>query len=93
MNQTLLLSPEAEINSKPQLEIYADDVKCSHGATVGELDADQLFYLVSRGIPKAEARSMLVRAFLTEALDPIAHEGTRLAMEAAIAMWWERHPA
>ena len=69
MNQALLLSPDAEIDSKPQLEIYADDVKCSHGATVGELDADQLFYLRSRGIPEAEARAILVRAFLTEALD------------------------
>ncbi len=51
-----------------ELEIYADDVKCSHGATVGELDAEQLFYLRSRGIPDAEARAMLVRAFLAEAL-------------------------
>jgi Fe-S cluster assembly protein SufD len=93
MNQALLLSPDAEIDSKPQLEIYADDVKCSHGATVGELDADQLFYLRSRGIADPEARSMLVRAFLAEALDPIAHEPTRLAMEQAIEGWWQRHPA
>ena len=56
MNQALLLSPDAEIDTKPELEIFADDVKCSHGATVGELDADQLFYLRSRGIPEAEAR-------------------------------------
>ncbi len=56
MNQALLLSPDAEIDSKPELEIFADDVKCSHGATVGELDAEQLFYLRSRGIPDAEAR-------------------------------------
>ena len=89
MNQALLLSPEAEIDSKPQLEIYADDVKCSHGATVGALDADQFFYLRSRGIPEAEARSMLVRAFLAEALDPITHEGARAAMEAAIAARWQ----
>jgi Fe-S cluster assembly protein SufD len=90
MNQALLLSPDAEIDSKPQLEIYADDVKCSHGATVGELDAEQLFYLRSRGVPEAEARTMLVRAFLSEALDPIAHKAGRAAMEAAIAAWWER---
>ena len=64
MNQALLLSPEAEIDSKPELEIFADDVKCSHGATVGELDAEQLFYLRSRGIAPDEARAMLVRAFL-----------------------------
>jgi Fe-S cluster assembly protein SufD len=89
MNQALLLSPEAEIDSKPELEIYADDVKCSHGSTVGELDPDQLFYLRSRGVPEAEARSLLVRAFLNEALDPIAHEPARRAMEGMIATWWE----
>lgn len=93
MNQALLLSPDAEIDSKPQLEIYADDVKCSHGATVGELDADQLFYLRSRGIPEAAARAMLVRAFLAEALDPIAHAAGRAALEAAVAGWWEREAA
>ncbi len=90
MNQALLLSPDAEMDCKPQLEIYADDVKCSHGATIGELDGDQLFYLRTRGIPEPEARAMLVRAFLTEALDPIAHEDGRAAMEAAIATWWDR---
>ena len=90
MNQALLLSPDAEIDSKPQLEIYADDVKCSHGATVGELDPEQLFYLRSRGIPEAEARAILVRAFLTEALDPITHEAARAALERAIEGWWER---
>ncbi len=84
MNQALLLSPDAEMDSKPELEIFADDVKCSHGATVGELDAEQLFYLRSRGIPDAEARAMLVRAFLTEALDPIAHDAGRAALEAAV---------
>ena len=93
MNQALLLSREAEIDSKPQLEIYADDVKCSHGATVGELDTEQLFYLRSRGIPEAEARAMLVRAFLAEALDPIAHDAGRAALEAAVAGWWEREAA
>jgi Fe-S cluster assembly protein SufD len=92
MNQTLLLSRDAEIDSKPQLEIYADDVKCSHGATVGELDGDQLFYLRSRGVPESEARNMLVRAFLSEALDPIAHDAMREHMEAAIAAWWEKAP-
>ncbi|MCW3476458.1 Fe-S cluster assembly protein SufD [Limobrevibacterium gyesilva] len=90
MNQALLLSPDAEIDSKPQLEIYADDVKCSHGATVGDLDPDQLFYLRSRGVAQAEARSILVRAFLSEALDPIVHEEARAAMETAITAWWER---
>ena len=93
MNQALLLSPHAEINCKPQLEIYADDVKCSHGATVGELDTDQLFYLRSRGVPEAEARAILVRSFLSEAMDPIQHEGARALLERAIEQWWERRPA
>ncbi len=91
MNQALLLSPDAEINSKPQLEIYADDVKCSHGATVGELDAAQLFYLRSRGVPEAEARSMLVRAFLHEAIEGITEPMVHNALETAIAGWWESH--
>ena len=93
MNQALLLSPDAEIDAKPQLEIYADDVKCSHGATVGELDPDQLFYLRSRGVPEAEARSILVRAFLAEAMDPIGHDGARAMLERAIENWWDRQAA
>ena len=89
MNQALLLSPDAEVDSKPQLEIFADDVKCSHGATVGELDAEQMFYLRSRGIPQAEARAILVRAFLAEALALVASEPARAALEAAITRRWE----
>ena len=90
MNQALLLSPDAEIDCKPQLEIYADDVKCSHGATIGELDADQMFYLRSRGVPEPEARAILVRAFLAEAMDPIQHDDARHLLERAIESWWER---
>lgn len=93
MNQALLLSPEAEIDTKPELEIYADDVKCSHGATVGELDAEQLFYLRSRGVPEAEARAILVRAFLTEAIDAVANDVARAALDTAIGRWWERKAA
>jgi Fe-S cluster assembly protein SufD len=89
MNRALLLSPDAEIDTKPELEIFADDVKCSHGATVGELDADQLFYLRSRGIPDQEARSILVRAFLAEALDPVTNDMARGLLEATVAHWWE----
>ena len=89
MNQALLLSPDAEIDCKPQLEIFADDVKCSHGATVGELDADQMFYLVSRGIPQDEARAILVRAFLGEALDMIADESARGLLDRVIEDWWK----
>ncbi len=90
MNQALLLSRDAEVDSKPELEIFADDVKCSHGATVGELDAEQMFYLRSRGIPEAEARSILVRAFLAEALDAVADVTIREQLEAAVEQWWER---
>ncbi|MBN8875792.1 MAG: Fe-S cluster assembly protein SufD [Rhodospirillales bacterium] len=93
MNQALLLSPDAEIDSKPELEIFADDVKCSHGATVGELDVEQLFYLRSRGIPDAEARAILVRAFLAEALDAVTQETVRAALEASVERWWERQAA
>ena len=90
MNQALLLSPEAEIDSKPQLEIYADDVKCSHGATVGELDAEQIFFLRSRGIPEPQAKQMLVEAFLTEAVESVADETIRQALSHGVAGWWKR---
>jgi Fe-S cluster assembly protein SufD len=90
MNQALLLSPDAEIDSKPELEIFADDVKCSHGATVGELDAEQVFYLRSRGIPEAPARAMLVRAFLAEALEGVADVGARAMLDGALDRWWEQ---
>ena len=89
MNRALLLSADAEIDTKPELEIFADDVKCSHGATVGELDPEQLFYLRSRGIPDHEARSILVRAFLAEALDPVSNDTARGLLEDAVAHWWE----
>ncbi len=90
MNQALLLSEEAEIDSKPQLEIYADDVKCSHGATVGALDADSLFYLRSRGIPESQAKAMLVEAFLHEAVETVTDETLRAALTRALDNWWSR---
>lgn len=93
MNQALLLSPDAEMDSKPQLEIYADDVKCSHGATVGELDHGQLFYLRSRGVPEAQARSLLIQAFLQEAVEGVTDETARAALGEAVAGWWEREAA
>ena len=68
-NRTVLLSEKARMNSKPRLEIYADDVQCSHGCTTGDLDKEALFYLRSRGIPLAEARSILVEGFLSEVLE------------------------
>ena len=78
-NNNLLLSPNAEANTKPQLEIYADDVKCAHGATVGYLDADAIFYLKARGIDEHTAKAMLTIAFAAEVIDqinwaPLAHK-------------------
>ncbi|MEK9784648.1 MAG: SufD family Fe-S cluster assembly protein, partial [Gammaproteobacteria bacterium] len=76
-NQNLLLSEEAEIDTKPQLEIYADDVKCAHGATVGQLDETALFYLVSRGVDRATARRMLTQAFAADVLNGVQCEPLR----------------
>jgi Fe-S cluster assembly protein SufD len=87
MMQGLMLSDEAQILSKPELEIFADDVVCGHGSTVGALDEDHLFYLMSRGIPKATAESMLVRGFLEEVLDPIENEDLHEALEGVVEKW------
>lgn len=76
-NQALLLSRNATIETKPQLEIFADDVKCTHGATVGQLDAEAMFYLRSRGIPMATAKSLLTYAFASEVLERIGNEAVR----------------
>lgn len=76
-NSNLLLDPTARVYSKPQLEIYADDVKCTHGATTGYLDQDALFYLRSRGLPQHEARLLLLHAFAGECIDRIEHAGLR----------------
>ncbi|GMV88219.1 MAG: Fe-S cluster assembly protein SufD [Chthonomonas sp.] len=83
-NQALLLSPTATIDTKPQLEIYADDVKCTHGATVGQLEEEALFYLRARGIPFDVARSLLTYAFASEVLDHITHEQVRDQVERAL---------
>jgi Fe-S cluster assembly protein SufD len=93
MNQALLLSDGAEIDSKPELEIYADDVRCSHGATAGALDEDQLFYLRSRGVPVHEARAILVRAFLADALALIDDETVRDLLGRAVDRSWDRRAA
>ena len=78
----LLLARSATINAKPELEIFADDVKCAHGATVGELDRNALFYLESRGVTPDEARGLLTRAFVADALDRIGERGVREAFYA-----------
>jgi Fe-S cluster assembly protein SufD len=75
--KALLLDVGAEADLKPELEIFADDVKCAHGAAVGDLDAESLFYLRSRGIPEDEARKLLIRAFLEEALADVEGEAIR----------------
>ncbi len=83
-NKALLLSGDATINTKPQLEIFADDVKCTHGATVGQLDPDQLYYLRARGIHRDDARNMLIHAFASDVLNGIKHESLRDELEAAL---------
>lgn len=83
-NRALLLSPDARINTNPQLEIFADDVKCTHGATVGQLDENQLYYLKSRGIPADQARRMLVFAFANEMVEKIKLESLRNYLEARL---------
>lgn len=80
-NQALLLSPKATIDSKPQLEIFADDVKCTHGATVGQLEDLPLFYMRQRGVPKSEAEAVLVYAFAAEVLELVSIDDVRLALE------------
>ena len=87
MAQALMLSPDAEFDSKPELEIYADDVVCGHGSTAAELDEDLLFYLMARGIPKAQARSLLIESFIGEAIDKVEHEALREAMMDIAKRW------
>lgn len=84
-NRNLLLSDQATINTKPQLEIWADDVKCSHGCTVGQLDNDQLFYLKSRGLDGDTARSLMVYAFASEVVERVPIESVRLYLLNQIA--------
>ena len=84
LNRALLLSGRAEIDAKPVLEIHADDVQCSHGATAGDIDGDALFYLRSRGIPADAARGLLVRAFLSEILEDTPEGALRSAVEQRI---------
>ena len=76
------------INAKPELEIFADDVKCAHGATVGELDREALFYLESRGVEPDEARGLLTRAFVADALDRIGEEAVKAAFYRDTEGWF-----
>ncbi len=84
-NHSVLLSDKAQVNAKPQLEIWADDVKCSHGATLGQLNDEAIFYLRSRGIDADKARALMTYAFVAEVLEHIDHEGLRLFCEKRVA--------
>ncbi len=86
-SHALMLSEEAETDNKPELEIYADDVQCGHGATAGDLDEDLLFYLRARGIPRAEAEALLIQAFVGDAIEGIEHAGLREALMEAVQAW------
>jgi Fe-S cluster assembly protein SufD len=83
----LLLSETAEADNKPELEIFADDVQCGHGATSGDLDEELLFYLKARGIPAKEAEALLIQAFVGEAVEGIEHAGLRDALMESVAAW------
>lgn len=87
ISQAVLLNDGAEFSAKPELEIYADDVACSHGSTTGALDPTAMFYLQSRGVPRAEAEAMLIAAFADEAIAEIEDEALADAMRAEVANW------
>ena len=87
MSAALLLEEGGSMNNKPELEIFADDVQCAHGATCGQLDEDLLFYLMARGLPRREAESLMVQAFLGGAVELVEHEQVREALVAVIEDW------
>ena len=88
---TLLLSDEAAFSAKPELEIFADDVACGHGATVTEIDENHLFYLMSRGVPEKEARGLLVRAFMAELIEELEDEALVEPLEKRLDAWFAAH--
>ncbi len=88
INRNLLLSDKARVNSNPQLEIYADDVKCSHGSTTGALDPDALFYLQSRGISATEAQTLMINGFANEVIDSITDDTTRELVKNMVNNWF-----
>src|SRR3954471_4963425 len=87
MSAAVLLGEGGTMNNKPELEIFADDVQCAHGATCGALDEDLLFYLMARGLPKAEAENLMLQAFVGEAIEVVEHEGAREALIAVVEDW------
>ena len=86
-SNTLLLSQEAAMMNKPELEIFADDVVCGHGATCGELDQNHLFYLMARGIPRSEAEGLLLQAFASEAFEAVENDTLKAALHDGVAQW------
>jgi Fe-S cluster assembly protein SufD len=88
---TLLLSDEGGFSAKPELEIFADDVQCGHGATVAEIDRNHLFYLMARGIDERTARGLLVKAFVAEVIEEMEDERIVEALEAKIEGWFADH--
>lgn len=88
---TLLLSDDCDFSAKPELEIFADDVQCAHGATVADIEDSHLFYLMARGVPEAAARRLLVKAFVGEVLDEMEDEELAETLSARIDSWMERH--
>ncbi len=85
----LLLGENATVNAKPELEIYADDVACAHGATAGDLDAAAMFYMRQRGLPEAKAKALLTRAFIAEALANVSDDGVRAVLDQHVDQWLE----
>ncbi|MCF1492895.1 Fe-S cluster assembly protein SufD [Agrobacterium vitis] len=88
---TLLMSDDAEYSVKPELEIFADDVQCAHGATVADIDHNHLYYLMARGIPQKVARGLLIKAFVTELVEELEDEELVEALEGVISDWLETH--
>jgi Fe-S cluster assembly protein SufD len=89
MSQALLLSDEAEMAAKPELEIFADDVVCGHGATSGQIDSEMLFYLMARGIPRLEAERLLIEAFLADVVEAIGDEAIGEVLTGEISSWFD----
>ncbi len=87
MTQALLLSETAQFAAKPELEIFADDVQCGHGATSGRIDDTQLFYLMARGVPRFEAEQLLIEAFLDDAIDAVHDEAVAGALKGVVSAW------
>ncbi|WP_330168962.1 Fe-S cluster assembly protein SufD [Bartonella grahamii] len=88
---SLILSDDAEFNAKPELEIFADDVACGHGATVANINHDYLFYLMARGIPFKTARALLIKGFISELIDEIKQDNIQIVLENIISKWLEKN--